>query len=677
MAGLHVLDLTVIALYLIVVIVLARRASRSTQTDETFFLAGRKLGRMYQFFLNFGNSTDANTAISVASLVYRQGVSGAWLGFQLVFLNPYFWFMNMWFRRARLVTMADLFADRMGSRRLASFYALFHGVAAIFVVIGFGNLVTYKISSTLVVKNEVAWTPDERASIDGYHELHRLQKAGQLAPLTEAERARLETLREREIRGELASHVSALNPFWFYLGYTAVIGLYVVLGGMTAAAMNEVLQSVLTVAFSAMLIPLGIGAIGGWGQLGEKLPGAMFELLGKDSGAMRVTGPVLFSIFLVAIVQINGIIENMALGGSARNEFAARFGAVTGTYAKRLMTILWAFCGLIAAALYVGPAALADPDTAWGVMSRELLGPGLLGLMLVGLIANNMDTIAVQTLSISALFVRNFYRPFRPGLSERESVFVGRCAVVAVLAIGFVASLTMDNVFSALQLVQTVSVPFGATVLLMFFWRRLTVPAIWITLIVCIAVNILGPHLLARIPSLRTHATLVTRSVDEALQVHPVYFENVVRTDPDDPSSSLEGRGRLHLELLVLKIAGMPVEKLSASGRFAARFIFDAVLPFVLLLSCSLFTRAPERERVDQFFGRMKTPVGATAELEEAAVEETRRNPHRFDHTKLFPNSSWEQTRWNRVDALGFLACCAFSGFLILLFWALLRWAEA
>ena len=78
---------------------------------------------------------------------------------------------------------------------------------------------------------------------------------------------------------------------------------------------------------------------------------------------------------------------------------------------------------------------------------------------------------------------------------------------------------------------------------------------------------------------------------------------------------------------------------------------------------------------MDLFFGKMKTPVAATPELDAAEMAATARDPQRFDHTKLFPRSSWEFTTWNRVDALGFLACCAVSGSILGLFWGLLRLA--
>ena len=150
--SLHLIDILVVAGYLVVVTYLGHRAAKGNSDEERFFLAGRTLGKLYQFFLNFGNATDANGAVSTASLVYQQGVSGVWLSLQTLFMNPYYWFMNLWFRRVRLVTVADLFEERLDSRALARFYAIFQIAASVVVTIGFGNLVAYKISASLMVK---------------------------------------------------------------------------------------------------------------------------------------------------------------------------------------------------------------------------------------------------------------------------------------------------------------------------------------------------------------------------------------------------------------------------------------------------------------------------------------------------------------------------------------------
>jgi solute:Na+ symporter, SSS family len=675
MGDIHLLDVAIVAAYFGLVIALGRRAGRKpgTQGEEGFFLAGRKLGKVYQFFLNFGNSTDANNAVSTASLVYQQGASGAWLAFQMIFMNPYFWFMNLWFRRARLVTTADLIEDRLGSRSLSQFYAVSQSLAAVIVTIGFGNLVTYKICTALVVKSEIHWTAEERASVEGYRQLRDLEKSAATGLGDAESRAQLEELRERSARGELQNSVSPLRPLSFYLVYTLVIGGYIVLGGLAATAVNEIVQCLLIIAFSFMLLPVGWHAIGGVEQLRERVPDRMLEFFGA-AGVSQVTGLTIAAVFAVSWVQITGIMGNMSIGGSARDEFSARFGAVSGTYAKRIMIIAWSFCGLIAYALYSGENVLSDPDQAWGMMSRQLLGPGLLGLMFAGVLAANMSSVAAQTMSVSALLVRNVWRHLRPEMSEREAVRAGRWIVVGVLGLGIVAAMSTRNIFTFFQLLLTINVPFGAAVLLMFFWRRLTVPAVWCGVVVSTLVNIVAPVVLVQVDAVRLNPALTVRVDDAAGRSTPVYFDTVARSDPANPQSALEGSNRFHTELYLLRLSGLPVESLSPGHRLAARFFFDAIFPFVLLLGVSLATRPPTGAKVDLFFGKMKTPVAPSVELDREEMQHTERDPRRFDHLKLFPRSSWEFTRWNRLDTLGFLACCAVSGSIVLLFWGLLQW---
>src|SRR5690349_11347254 len=226
LGSLHVLDLAIIVAYLVAVVYIGKRAAKGTGSEEGFFLAGRKLGKLYQFFLNFGNATEPQGAVSTASFVYQQGAPGSWLSFQTVFMNPYFWFMNVWFRRVRLTTLSDLFEDRFASKGLSMFYALFQIVVAC-VFLGFGNVTAYKIASSLVVKPEAAWTTEDRTAIEGYRELKQLEKqntAGALAPVS---KARLELLRDQDARGKLRSYATVLNDVIFYAVFTLVVGTYI------------------------------------------------------------------------------------------------------------------------------------------------------------------------------------------------------------------------------------------------------------------------------------------------------------------------------------------------------------------------------------------------------------------------------------------------------------------
>ncbi|MEY2878151.1 MAG: Sodium/pantothenate symporter [Verrucomicrobiota bacterium] len=587
-------------------------------------------------------------------------------------MNPYFWFMNVWFRRVRLTTLSDLFEDRYASRGLSIFYALFQILVAC-VFLGFGNVTAYKIASSLVVKPESAWTASDRARVEGYREWKALEKQHAATPVTGAARARLDELRDRSARAQLGSAATALDAKLFYLVFSLIVGGYIVLGGMAAAAVNEGLQSVLIVVFSVLLIPTGLHAIGGWGELAHKVPARMFELF-VTSGADQFSIVALGAILLVSIVQNAGLSHNMGICGSAKNEFAARCG-VTGNYLKRIMIVLWAFAGLIAVALF-GVGGLADADEVWGAMSNRLLGPGLVGLMLAGVLAGTMSTLAAKALAISSLFVRNVFRPIWPALTQAQGVFYARCTIVVVLALGAVSALQMGSFYSILNVVLTVNLPFGAAVLLTFFWRRTTAAAVWTCVILSALLILVVPWTASHVSPLATDPALTVMSKKPGTGV---YFGTVVRERVGDATSPLVAGGglnRFNLEAWLVGQAGVDVAALTPTQRFTLQFFFDGIFPFVVLILVSLLTRPTDPARVALFYGKMKTPVGDTPELEAAALAETARTPARFDRTKLLgANSRWEFCRWDRVDGIGFLACSALSAVIVLLFVGLLRWA--
>ncbi len=672
--SLHILDILMVAAYLVAVVWIGRRASGGTKSEDGFFLAGRKLGKLYQFFLNFGNATEPSGAVSTASFVYQQGAPGAWLSFQTVFMNPYFWFMNVWFRRVRLTTVSDLFEDRFGSRGLSFFYAIFQILVAC-VFLGFANVTAYTIASSLVVKPESAYTVAERSSVEGYHQLHRLEQqfaAGTLAP---ADRPQLDELRERRARGELHSYITLLNNLLFFTVFAVVVGAYIVMGGMAAAAINEGLQSVLIIVFSLLLIPTGLHAIGGWSALAAKVPHKMFDLFGSGN-AEQFSVFSLLAILLVSIIQNGGLSHNMGICGSAKNEFAARSG-VSGNYLKRFMIILWSFAGLIALAMF-GVGGLSDPDATWGAMSNKLLGPGLVGLMLAGVLAGTMSTLAAKALAISSLFVRNVYRQIWPDLDEKRGVYFARWTIVVVLALGATSAWLMGDFLSIVNIVLTVNLPFGACVLLSFFWRRLTAPAVWACVVLSTLMILVIPWTASAIPALGTNPALTQMSAKAPGT--GVYFAAVVHQRADELTSPLIAKpgifnNRFNLECWLMSKAGFDAAGCSPTQLLTAQFFFDGIFPFAVLFVASLLTRPTDPARTALFYGKMKTPVGETPELEAAAMAETRRQPARFDHTKLFPDTSWEFCKWDKVDTIGFIACCAFSAVIVGIFLFFLKLA--
>ena len=696
--GLHVLDLAVVFLFLVALLFVGVRASRGVKQQTDFYLGGRKFGRVLQFFLNFGNATDSTGAVQLSSEVFREGVGGLWISFQTLFITPFFWFTQPWYRRARLVTMADLFVDRFDNKALASAYACFNIIIAL-ILLGLGNLTAFKVTSAMIVKPETAYTKQERAQIGLFNEYQvlKVQKENGLLPAAKAER--FAALDNQNKRGQLHSFITFIRPLPFYIAYSTIVAIYIILGGLKAAAITDAIQGILVLVMSVLLIPLGLHRVGGLHGLHQIVPAYKFQLVGTVAMS-DYTWYTIFAITLASFVQILGLMHNMAGGGSARDENTARFGMIVGGFMKRIVLIGWAFCGLLAVAVF--PAGLADPDNAWGAISTTLLGPGLLGLMLSGMLLGHMPAVGVSSVSVSALATRNLYEPLIKGRSPQHYFRVGQVAIIVVLVLGIVFALLFTGVIQALTMLITFNTYFGAVVFLIFFWRRLVARAIIVGLIVWVVwiglVPWVAPHsqwfrrrpsLAVQTPERHTEVTVGATAADIAagLAERPgqairkphvvlpsaVFFESVARIDPRNPQSSLEGIGRFNVETYSLHLLGVPVHNFSTAGLLAARWLFDGLFPFVMLIGLSLAFKPGQAELADRFYAKMKTPVAPSPEEDERAVALSQAQPHRFDHVKLFPRSNWEFTKWTHLDFIGFFGCWIVVGMILLLLITLLR----
>jgi len=172
--GLHWLDFVLILLFIAVILWLGRRAAKKNRDTEDFFLAGRKLGKFYQFFLNFGCSTNADQAVAVSREVYRQGIGGMWIQFLVLFLTPFYWFSTFFFRRVRLTTIGDFFSERFRSKFLGAAYAVFFLLLSVLGG-GVGYMVAAKTMMAMTPKPIELCTEEEQASIAQFQEYQELQ----------------------------------------------------------------------------------------------------------------------------------------------------------------------------------------------------------------------------------------------------------------------------------------------------------------------------------------------------------------------------------------------------------------------------------------------------------------------------------------------------------------------
>ncbi|MBU1700895.1 MAG: sodium:solute symporter family protein [Candidatus Eisenbacteria bacterium] len=695
--GLHILDVGIIALYVLVILWLGHRIGKGTKNTEDFYIAGRKLGKFYQFFLNFGNSTNADQAVAVSREIYRQGIGGMWIQYLVLFLTPFYWFTTMLYRRSRLITIGDYFTERFRSPFLGGSFAVFT-LAMALIGGGVSYMVAGKTMMALTPKPESAYTQEERLSVERFQELQTL-KAHLGDGLNAEEQVRYDELNERSKRGEIRSFISYTNPVVFYFAYAFIVAIYTVMGGFTAAAVTDAIQGFLIITFSFLLIPIGLGRIGGFEGLHQAVPNFKFALFGSAATSEYAWYAIL-AMVVANLVSIVAAAPMMATAGSAKNEMTARVGMIGGMFLKRFIMLFWALAGLLAIGLYGGK--LSDPDLIWGHMTYDLLFPGAIGLMLAGILAANMSTLDATAVTNAALFVRNLYQPWKPNQSERHYINIGRIVILIVLLGGIGSALFVNNLLDLFKYFISLPAVFGASIWLGFIWRRLTKRAVILQVFICFTLYAIIPNLFQTLDGIRTHPRLLietqpktvmitTGAVDDDLLagravkigdairkpmvIEPtgIFFDKVVRSDPSDPVSPKIGMGRFHAEIWVLSWFKIDFSSASKAQLVATRFFFDALFPFLLLFIFSIITKPVQKESLDAFFGKIHTPVQPTPEAERRALEEAAKLPEIFEKMKIFPGSSWEILKPNRWDLWGFGGSWVMVGFIIFLLWLLVH----
>ena len=262
-----------------------------------------------------------------------------------------------------------------------------------------------------------------------------------------------------------------LDSFW--IGSVAVIlitGAYTILGGMRAVAYTEAAQTIILILGSALITIFGLAKLGGWQELRAVLDPEMFNLWkpiipeGMEGtwAPVRETGRIAWYfngnypwVGMLCCAPIVGLwywctdqyIVQRALG--APNEREARRGTIFAAFLKLLPVFIFIIPGLICLALAKSgrvPALtmLVDgngnviPDqaqAAFPLMVQHVLPSGVRGVVVAGLLAALMSSLAGAFNASSTLFTMDLYQKFRPRATQAQLVRVGRVATVIMVLI--------------------------------------------------------------------------------------------------------------------------------------------------------------------------------------------------------------------------------------------------
>jgi len=161
---------------------------------------------------------------------------------------------------------------------------------------------------------------------------------------------------------------------------------------------------------------------------------------------------------------------------TAKNEWHAKASMIFASALKMFIPILVLFPGLIAVALIPG---LEDGDQALPAMIKEILPPGLIGLMFAAFFAALMSSVDSLLNSTATLFTKDIYEPYiKSNGTDKHYLNVGRITTLVLLAVGVATSpisAEYPGMYVAIQTFMSYfQGPLFAILLLGIFWKRTT-----------------------------------------------------------------------------------------------------------------------------------------------------------------------------------------------------------
>lgn len=285
-----------------------------------------------------------------------------------------------------------------------------------------------------------------------------------------------------------------IDFFWIAaVGLVLITALYTVFGGMKSVLYTSILQTPILLLGSLIILVLGLKELGGWDEMmricSEVKVNAegdtMVNLIRSNNDPQYPWAGALIGSAVIGFWYwcTDQFIVQRVLSG--KNEKEARRGTIFGAYLKLLPVFLFLIPGMIAFALHqktgsflpLLPSGMPNSDAAFPTLVAKLLPVGIKGVIVCGILAALMSSLASLFNSSSALFTIDFYQRYHPNTPPKKLVRIGQAATVVIVILGILWIPVMrsvgDVLYLYLQDVQSVLAPgIAAAFLAGICWKR-------------------------------------------------------------------------------------------------------------------------------------------------------------------------------------------------------------
>ncbi|NQZ02231.1 MAG: Na+:solute symporter [Bdellovibrionales bacterium] len=459
------LDLSILVLYISFVLVVGFIYKNRVNTKKSFFLADRSLPWWWAGISIVATTFAADTPLAITGIIASKGLSGNWLW--LAWIGAHsgvaVLFAKCW-SRAGTVTDAELIQLRYsgkGRDQLRLFRSLVSGLLINCIVLGWVLKAMVKISSQFF-----DW---ELLSPGLYEAVALLWPAG-------------------TVLGTASDGITLMLLM-------ALVCLYSSLGGLKGVVLTDLFQFFLALGGSIWLAIKATEKVGGL----EKLQSSLVEMGKGDALKLFPTSEmawiesleipfILFGAYLVVQSLTNLNVDGggyiMQRLNSAKDESQAQKASLVFIFFHYLVrTWPWfivAFAALVLIpegneSLHFGESALPasqDRELAYPILMKELLAPGILGLVLTSLVAAFMSTVDTHINWGSSYLVNDWAPKVFPNLSGEDQLKLSRLGIVFFTLAGVFVSFQIETIEQAWKIVAAIGASMGLPTILRWVWWR-------------------------------------------------------------------------------------------------------------------------------------------------------------------------------------------------------------
>ncbi len=295
---------------------------------------------------------------------------------------------------------------------------------------------------------------------------------------------------------------TVISSFWIGAFTTVTLaGIYASFGGLLAVVYTDLVQTGIILAGSLCVTFFSLT------RLGATLPGGgLWDGWGVLKTTIKQSPEVVQAFSLwhplshATLPWLGVVVASVTVGVwywctdqfiiqrtlSARNMTQARRGALWGGFLKLTPVFIFLVPGMLGYALHqhgiihipLDKVGGIDGDKVFPTLVTSLLPSGFRGLVVAGLVAALMSSLASLFNSVATLFTVDVYKKLHKGVSERWLVHIGRLTTVVMTALGLVwvpimKAVSGGGLYQYIQSVQSfLAPPIVAVFLLGLFWRR-------------------------------------------------------------------------------------------------------------------------------------------------------------------------------------------------------------